>query len=194
MIVVGLTGGIGSGKTTVANFFKELGVPVYITDTEAKILMNASEPLKRSIIDLFGKEAYSNNTLDRKFIASQVFRDKPLLDSLNALVHPAVRQDFEAWKLRQRAPYVLYETAILFEEGGYKNCDFVILVTASRELKIERLLQRDQSSIEEIEARMAHQWSDEKKISLADFVIENNELKNTFKKVREIHEILLQTA
>ena len=120
MKVLGLTGGIGSGKTTVAGFFKELGIPVYIADQEAKRLMEEDQKVKQQIISLFGPEAYHQNLPDRKFIASRVFHDREKLEELNGIIHPAVAQDFERWIKEQKAPYVVYEAAILFEKGGYK--------------------------------------------------------------------------
>lgn len=194
MKVVGLTGGIGSGKTTVANFFHDLGVPVYIADEEAKKLMNVSTSLKEEIIALFGEQAYKKNHLDRKFIASLVFGNKEKLESLNALVHPEVTRHFNQWKQKQTAPYLLYEAAILFEKGGYKKCDFNILVTANHSEKIKRLVQRDNSTIEEIAARMSHQWPDEKKLKLADFIIENKDFSTTREQVQKIHNYLLKEA
>ena len=194
MMVIGLTGGMGSGKTTVAGFFKDLGVPVYIADLEARRLMNEAPEVRDKITALFGDKAYSNNILDRKYISSQVFMDKQRLEALNGIVHPAVRQDFIHWKENQKAPYVLYEAAILFEQGGDRNCDYVILVTADRETRIARIKKRDQATLEDIEARMTHQWSDEKKLLLADFVIKNEDLNLTAQKVKEIHEKLLETA
>lgn len=194
MMVIGLTGGMGSGKTTVAGFFKDLGVPVYIADLEARRLMNEAPEVRDKITALFGDKAYSNNILDRKYISSQVFMDKQRLEALNGIVHPAVRQDFIHWKKNQQAPYVLYEAAILFEQGGDRNCDYVILVTADRETRIARIKKRDQATLEDIEARMTHQWSDEKKLLLADFVIKNEDLNLTAQKVKEIHEKLLETA
>lgn len=194
MKVIGLTGGIGSGKTTVANFFHDLGVPVYIADEEAKKLMNISTSLKEEIISLFGEQAYKKNQLDRKYIASRVFSNKEKLESLNALVHPEVTRHFNQWKQKQTAPYLLYEAAILFEKGGYKKCDFNILVTANHPDKIKRLVQRDNSTIEEIEARMSHQWPDEKKLELADFIIENKDFSTTREQVQKIHNYLLKEA
>ena len=194
MKVLGLTGGIGSGKTTVAGFFRELGVPVYIADTEAKQLMVNNEEVRQAIIELFGKEAYIDGELNRKFIATKVFKDKELLEKLNAVVHPAVAMDFVNWKKAQDAPYVVYEAAILFEKGGYKKCDYNLLITAPFERKVERLQQRDNSSLEEIEARMNNQWDDEKKAKLADFVIENNELFKTREAVHQLHQTLLKSA
>lgn len=194
MRVLGLTGGIGSGKTTVARIFEELGVPVYIADDEAKKLMHVDEEVKERISALFGREAYKEGQLDRKFIASKVFHDKEKLEQLNAIVHPAVAAHFEHWKNHQKTAYVIYEAAILFEKGGYSRNDFNLLVTAPHELKVERLLKRDNSSLEEILARMNNQWSDEKKAALADFVIENIDLSVTRDTVVNLHQNLLKSA
>lgn len=194
MKVLGLTGGIGSGKTTVAGFFEALGIPVFIADFEAKKIMEEDAGVKAKITDLFGQEAYKNDLPDRKFIASKVFTDKSLLEQLNAIIHPAVANRFQKWKEIQKAPYVVYEAAILFEKGGYKNCDYNLLVTAPLEEKMRRLRQRDRSSIEEIEARMNNQWTDDKKAELADFVIENIDLSRTQEAVLQLHETLLESA
>ncbi|MGB8375513.1 MAG: dephospho-CoA kinase [Salegentibacter sp.] len=192
MKVVGLTGGIGSGKTTVANFFRELGVPVYIADDAGKRLMNSSEEIKKAIIALLGPESYKKNEPDRKFIASQVFSNKEKLEALNAIIHPAVEADFKEWRSKQRAGYVIYEAAILFEKGGYKKCDLNILVTAPMEERISRIQKRDRSNVKEITARMNNQWSDEKKRELADFTIENKNLNQTKEQVRTLHQIILK--
>lgn len=191
MKVIGLTGGIGSGKTTVANFFKELGIPVYIADDEAKSLMNTSTEVKSRIIGLLGEKAYPDGILDRKYVAAQVFNYPKKLEKLNSIVHPAVATDFENWKNSQNSPYVIYEAAILFEKGGHKKCDAVILVTAPYEERIKRLKNRDKSSEEDIEARTKHQWSDSKKRKLADFEIKNLNLQKTREQVRKLHEIIL---
>lgn len=193
MKVIGLTGGMGSGKTTVANFFKELGVPVYIADDAAKNLMNTSTEVKSKIIDLLGEKAYPDGVLDRKYVAAQVFDSAEKLEKLNGIVHPAVATDFENWKNSQNFPYVIYEAAILFEKGGNKKCDAVILITAPYRDRIKRLQQRDKSSEEEIEARMKHQWSDSKKRKLADFEIKNSNIANIREQVRKLHEILLSS-
>lgn len=193
MMVVGLTGGMGSGKTTVANYFKELGIPVYIADDAAKSLMNTNAEVKSKLLSLFGDQAYKSNELDRKYIADQVFNDTQKLQQLNNIIHPAVALDFQNWKSQQESPYVIYEAAILFETGGYKKCDLVILVTTALEERIKRLQLRDQSSIEEIEARIQHQWSDNEKRKLADFEINNNNLQTTKEQVRNLHKILINT-
>ncbi|WP_423819122.1 dephospho-CoA kinase [Salinimicrobium sp. TIG7-5_MAKvit] len=191
MKVVGLTGGIGSGKTTVAGFFKELGIPVFIADDEAKLLMVSNSEVKSAVQALFGELSYINGLPERKYIASKVFGDRGKLEQLNAIIHPAVARHFESWKEEQVAPYVIYEAAILFESGGYKKCDFNLLVTAPLDRRIERLKKRDKSTLEEIEARMNNQWSDEEKAKLADFIIENKELSSTRKAVHELHETLV---
>lgn len=191
-MVVGLTGGIGSGKTTVAGFFKEKGVPVYIADDAGKRLLETSAEIREKVIDLISEEAYTGKSPNRKHIASVVFKESEKLDALNKIIHPAVAKDFETWHSKQNSPYVLYEAAILFEAGGYKKCDLNILVTASKEEKLKRLQQRDQSTLEEIEARMAKQWSDERKKKLADFEIENHDLALTRTRVDELHEIILK--
>jgi len=193
MRIVGLTGGIGSGKTTVANFFKELKVPIYIADDAGKYLMNTNSEVKAKIVSLFGEQAYNDGHLDRKYIADKVFNSPEKLQQLNEIVHPAVALDFIKWKNKQDSSYVLYEAAILFESGGYKNCDLVILVTAPLEDRIKRLQARDKSTLEEIEARMKHQWSDEEKRKLSNFEIFNKNLSSTKEQVRNLHEILINT-
>lgn len=194
MKVAGLTGGIGSGKTTVAGFFKDLNVPVYIADETGKLLMNTSAEVRAKILSLFGKSAYSEEGLNRKFIASEVFNSEEKLQKLNNIVHPAVADHFEKWKKQQDSPYIIYEAAILLERGGNKKCDWVILVTAPMEVKLTRLLKRDQSTPDEIKARMKHQWSDDQKRELADFEIKNEELGATKKQVRKIHDFLLKAT
>jgi dephospho-CoA kinase len=194
MKVIGLTGGIGSGKTTVAGFFRELGIPVYIADDAGKSLLETSEQVRASVISLLGPESYKAGLPDRKFIAAKVFASPQKLEKLNQIIHPAVAAHFEKWKKEQDAPYVIYEAAILFETGGYQKCDAVILVTASIKERIARLQNRDRSSVEEIEARMQHQWSDEKKLELANFEIKNNDLTSTRTQVRNLHEILLKPS
>ncbi len=193
MKIVGLTGGMGSGKTTVANFFKELGVPIYIADDAGKTLMNTNAEVKSKIHSLFGKQAYSDGHLDRKYIASQVFNSPEKLEQLNQIVHPAVGKDFLIWKNKQDTSYVIYEAAILFEVGGYKKCDLVILVSAPLKDRIKRLQARDKSSLEEIEERIKHQWSDEEKRKLSNFEIINKNLSSTKEQVRNLHEILINT-
>jgi dephospho-CoA kinase len=190
--IVGLTGGIGSGKTTVARMFKELGVAVYIADKEAKKLTNSSKVIKRKLIKLLGKSAYENDSLNRKFVADTIFNDPELLQKTNEIIHPKVAQHFKKWLLKQEGNYCIKEAAILFENGGYKKCDYTILITAPKTTRIQRIMNRDDATKKEIEARMNNQWSDEKKKELADFVIENTDLERTENAVKRLHILLCE--
>jgi dephospho-CoA kinase len=187
MIVVGLTGGIGSGKTTVANFFLELGVPVYIADFEAKKLMNRSMVIKRKLIALFGDEAYINGNLNRPFLADKIFNDRSLLQKMNSIVHPKVKAHFNRWVKKQDSPYVIKEAAILFENGSYEHFDFLITVTADEELRIERVLKRDNTTREKILSIIDNQWDDAQKLALSDYEITNHDLHKTENQVNKIH-------
>ncbi|WP_025741644.1 dephospho-CoA kinase [Aquimarina pacifica] len=191
MKVVGITGGIGSGKSTVAQMFKKLGIPIYIADDEAKKMMNTNETIKKEIISLFGKEAYVDGVLNRSYISKIVFSNKLLLSKLNKIVHPAVAKHFDDWKDKQKSPYVIKEAAILFENGGYKRCDYTILVSAPLEIRIQRVLKRDMVTVEQIQSRIDNQWTDAQKIPLADFVINNIDLSKTELKVCEINKKIL---
>lgn len=191
-MVVGLTGGIGSGKSTVAKLLKELGVPVYNSDVEAKELMSTSKVLRKKIVALLGPEAYSDHTLNRGYIASRVFNDKDLLQKLNAIVHPAVRKHFIKWCKKQRHPFVVQETALLFENNAIHLYDKIVLVTAPRDIRIKRIMSRDGSTKKEILERMQNQLADEQKIPIAHFVIANIELAETVSKVKELNKALLE--
>ena len=191
MIVVGLTGGIGSGKSTIAAMFQELGVPVYNSDERAKHLMNTSKKIRKRLIELLGEKAYLDDKLNRVYIAKKVFNDADLLEKLNHIVHPVVRKDFVKWTKKQNAPYVIQETALLFENNAQELYDSVILITAPKELRIERVLARDEFTKEQVIARMNNQLDDETKLKLTNFVIENIELESTALKVLEIHEAIL---
>ena len=191
--IIGLTGGIGSGKSKIALRFSALGIPCYIADDRAKDLMNASAHLKEAVCKVFGSESYLDGVLNRPYIANLVFKDASALAQLNALVHPAVAQDFIEWVAVQEAPYVIKEAAILFENGGSKLCDSVILITAPEALRLKRLLERDNSTVEAIQDRMSKQWSDDRKIPLADYHIENMEWDDTVLKIDSIHQELIQT-
>lgn len=191
MKIVGLTGGIGSGKTTVAEMFAELGIPVYNSDIEAKKLTNTSEDIRQQLISLLGEETYTDGILDRKFMAGKIFNDKVLLQKVNAIIHPKVAEHFKKWATEQNSPYVIKEAAILFESGSNAQCDFVILVTASEQERMRRVMDRDQVSQQEVEARMKNQWSDSEKIKLSDFVIQNDNLSETKKQVESIHSRLI---
>ncbi|MBT8303665.1 MAG: dephospho-CoA kinase [Bacteroidia bacterium] len=194
MKIVGLTGGIGSGKTTVAKMFMELGVPVFFADIEAKKLMKSSKVIRRKLIQLFGKKAYIDDELNRPFIASKIFNDEALLEKMNGIIHPKVAKRFQRWASKQTTPYVISEVAILFENDSYKNYDYIITVVAKEEDRIKRLLERDDTTEEKIRAIMKNQWPDEDKIRLSDYVIVNNELQITTEQVKSIHKKLLKRA
>ncbi|MEQ8555960.1 MAG: dephospho-CoA kinase [Cyclobacteriaceae bacterium] len=189
---IGITGGIGAGKSIISRIFKLLGIPVYDADTRAKWLMKHDQELKKGIIRLFGNEAYTQEGLNRTFIAGQTFRDQAKLDQLNGLVHPAVGNDYVKWEMEQESPYTLKEAALLFEAGSYKDLDLIIVVSAPEELRIERVLKRDtHRSRKDIEAIISKQWPQEKKESKADFVIYNNGKSLVIPQVLSIHEKIL---
>ena len=191
--IVGLTGGIGSGKTTVAQMFKALGVPVYNADDEAKALMQSSEIIKGELIQLLGDTCYQNGQLNRSFIASKVFADKALLEKINAIVHPKVAAHFEQWRSNQNAPYVIKEVAILFETGSQDLFDFILTVTAPVETRIQRVMDRDQKTKSEVELVIKNQLSETEKINQSHFVIFNNTISNTERDVVEIHKKITET-
>jgi len=186
-MIVGLTGGIGSGKTTVLKEFINLKIPVYIADVEAKKLMNTSKEIKAKLIELFGKEVYTNDILNRSFIADKVFYDKDLLVELNKIVHPVVYQHFKEYIKNNSTPYLVYENAILFENKREYLCDKVIVVTATLENRIARVIQRDTTTKQAVLARMKNQWSQESKIEKADYVIYNDDILSLKKQVNQIH-------
>lgn len=192
MIVVGLTGGIGSGKTTVANFFKELNVPVYIADDEAKKLMVRSKVIKRKLIALFGDDAYIDNELNKPFIASKIFSDKTYLQQMNAIVHPKVAAHFKRWMKKQKSEYVIKEAAIIFEHNKEADFDFIITVTANLNERINRVIKRDNSSKSKIESIINNQMSDEEKVKRSHFVITNDNLEDTKNQVIKTHQIILK--
>ncbi|MFQ3239737.1 MAG: dephospho-CoA kinase [Olleya marilimosa] len=191
--IVGLTGGIGSGKTTVANYFKALNVPVYIADNEAKALMNRSKVIKRKLIKLFGDEAYVDNTLNKPFIASQIFSNQDLLKKMNAIVHPKVAKHFSNWVKKQNVPYVISEVAIIFENGSQGKYDYIITVVAPEQTRLNRVIKRDNSSEAKVKAIMNNQWTDQQKTEHSDFVINNTDLKDTKLQVENIHSKLLKS-
>lgn len=192
MLIVGITGGIGSGKTTVARIFEALGIPVYNSDVRSKTLLTTSEELKLELIKQFGPEIYSDSGIDRAYFASLIFNNKDLLARSNQIIHPFVKQDFENWVNKQASPYVLKESAILFETGIYKQLDKTILVIAPKELRIKRVAMREKIPEEAVLERVKNQWSDEKKEKLADFVIVNNEQQLVLSQVLKIHSELVQ--
>ncbi len=175
MLKVGVTGGIGSGKTTVCRIFKALGIPVFDADNAAKVLMEKDPELVTAIREAFGDEAYlSDGTLNRRYLAGKVFTDETELARLNALVHPATIRAAEEWATRQQAPYTVKEAALLFESGSYRHNDINILVTAPEPVRIQRVMERDGVTEAEVRARIARQLSDGEKAKKADYTIIND--------------------
>ncbi len=176
MMYVGLTGGLGSGKTTIARIFQVLEVPVYFSDTRAKLLMSIDPTLKAAIRDEFGEEAYkTDGSLNRQFLASLVFSDKEKLATLNKIVHPAVRKDFEIWAQKQNCPYVITESAILIESGLYKLMHKVVSVFANEQTRVERVVRRDFLEHHQVWERINNQTDDENRSKHSDFIIDNNQ-------------------
>jgi dephospho-CoA kinase len=192
---VGITGGIGSGKTTVCQIFESLGVPVYYADDWAKWLINNDEAVKKGITEIFGPEAYTpEGAYNRPFVAKIVFENKEKLAALNALVHPAVERHSRAWHEEKAAtgtPYTLKEAALMIESGSHKFLDFLIVVTAPEDLRVQRVVQRDGVSAEQVRARMANQMPEIEKVKLADFVIVNNGEQMLTPQVWHIHRQIL---
>ncbi len=184
--IIGLTGGIGSGKTTIANYFISLGIPVYISDDQAKKISEQPEIINR-ITAVFGTSILENNKIDRKKLGSVVFNDANQLQKLNKIIHPAVKKHFENWVLEHKNHKILIkEAAILFESGAYKLCDSVISVVAPLETRILRVINRDKISRDEALSRIKNQWTDEQRILKSDFVIQNDSLQEAKKQVNEI--------
>lgn len=198
MLKVGITGGIGSGKSTVAGVFAALGIPVYEADERAKRLIEENHEIVRSIKTLFGDAAYSpDGKYNKAYVAEKVFQDQSLLQKLNAIVHPAVGKDFEEWVSRQRAPYVLKEAAIMNRGAGHRNAgrrgaglDKIIVVNSPLPLRIERIKNRDGRSQEQIENIVRNQKSEEEFLALADYVVYNNEEEFIIDQVLKIHKEL----
>lgn len=175
MVKVGLTGGIGSGKTTVSNFLLDYGIPVYNSDSKGKTLMNANLELKNNIVSIFGERVYDNGILNTNLLSSIVFNDSTKIEQLNNLVHPKVAQDFNQWVGKNNnKPILVKEAAILIESGAYLNMDKIILVVSEKSTRINRVSKRDNSDLDSIEKRINHQLTDNEKIKYADYIIENN--------------------
>jgi len=191
MVKIGITGGIGSGKSTACKVFTFLGIPVFEADSVAKHLMNTDPEIRVQLINLFGKSAYlPDNTINRKYLSEIVFNNPSLLAKLNEIVHPEVHKSFNEWCQNQQAPYVLYEAAILFESGFYKTLDKTIAVVTNEEERIERVMKRDKINKEMVKQRINNQLSDEEKIKLADFVIGNNDNELMIPKIVELDKII----
>ena len=187
MIKVGLTGGIGSGKTLVGGIFKHLGIPVFHADNEAKVILNSDTQVIRQIKEEFGEEYYTSQGIDRKKLAELVFNDSNALSKLNAIIHPRVRQYFMEWIKKQHALYVLEEAAILFESKAHKEMDFTINVHADEQIRIQRVIDRDKTTSEDVKNRMRNQMSDQERIELADFTIYNDCSQMVLPQVLDIH-------
>jgi len=194
MLKIGLTGGMGSGKTTVSKIFSALGIPVFYADDVAKTVMSEDADLKQNIIQLFGEDAYSNNSLNRKYIAGIVFNDKYKLEQLNALVHPLTIAAADKWMQAQTTPYILKEAALMFESPAAANLDYIIGVYAPQHLRLHRVMQRDGASREEVLARMNNQLDETIKMKLCDFVILNDEQQAVLPQVLALHKKFLDLA
>jgi dephospho-CoA kinase len=194
MLSIGLTGAIGSGKSTVARIFETLGIPVYYADNVAKRLMQENLQLIDKITNVFGASAYKNGLLNRKFISDIVFSDEAKLKELNAIVHPATLADAELWINAQSSPYIIKEAALLFESGSNQMLDYIIGVQANTELSIQRVIQRDHVTEQDVLSRMQKQMDVKEKLSKCDFIILNDETKALIPQVLELHEKFLEIA
>ena len=188
--IIGLTGGIGSGKTMVANYIKSLGVPVYIADDEAGELMTTNKVIE-AISSAFGNEVLDNGTLNRDKLAQIVFNNPEKLEKLNSIVHPEVKKHFDTWVEKHKAyPFVVKEAAVLFESGSHKYCHSIITITSPIETRIQRVIARDKTSRESILKRMQNQWTDEQKMTKSDYIIHNLSVEDTKKQINNILKIL----
>jgi dephospho-CoA kinase len=183
---IGLTGGIGSGKSYIAGVLEKMGYPVYYSDEQAKVLTDTHPEIRAGLISRFGTSIYSEETLNRKELAAHIFKSEPDRIFVNQLIHPVVRADFERWCAEQHTALVFNEAAILFETGAYKQFDATVLVVASHEIRIQRIMERDRCTVEQAEARMKSQWSDEQKIPLATALITNNEQGGVLTQLEEL--------
>ncbi len=184
--IIGLTGGIGSGKTTIAKHIKSLGIPVYIADDEAKKILLLPETLI-SLKLVFGDAIFDNETLNKDKLSTIVFNDSQKLEQLNQIIHPAVKRDFENWLIANKNhPIVVKEAAILFESGSYKDCDVVITIVAPLNSRINRVIKRDNTNSEAVLNRINNQWADEMRIEKSDYVIENEDIKIAFGQTEKI--------
>ncbi len=186
-LAIGITGGIGSGKSTVCKIFKLLGIPVFEADLVAKTLVNSNTEIRNGLIQFFGKDIYSRDgRINRKMLANLIFNDDLLMEKVNRLVHPVVRNEYLNWIKQQNSAYIIHEAAILFESGFYEMTDYTILVSAPNELRIERVTHRDQITPEMVKSRMLKQWTDEEKRKLASFELVNDNKKLLIPQILEI--------
>ncbi|MCW3089697.1 MAG: dephospho-CoA kinase [Ferruginibacter sp.] len=191
ILKVGITGGMGSGKSTVSKVFEVLGIPIYYADDAAKRLMNEDEQLKVQLRKLFGDETYIDGALNRKYLSSLVFNDAEKLALLNSIVHPATLRDTGQWMLQQKAPYAIKEAALIFESGAHQQLDYVIGVYAPATLRIQRVMKRDQISREEVKLRMEKQIDEGIKMRLCDYVVTNDEQQLVIPQVLKLHEAFM---
>lgn len=194
MLRVGLTGGIGSGKSTIAGIFNVIGIPIYDADSRAKAIMNENEELKQALIQEFGTDVYTNNTLNRPYLADLVFSNPEKLKLLNHLVHPHTIADAENWMQHQHSPYAIKEAALIFESGAQSHLDIVIGVTAPQALRIKRTIHRDHTTREAVQERMSRQINDIIKMRLCDYVIINDDRTAVIPQVLRIHSELIKRA
>lgn len=190
MLKIGITGGIGSGKTTIAKIFEILDIPVYYADQEAKSLMVENPSVRQKLLSLFGKQVFSGEALNRDFISDQVFKDSDKLRQLNEIVHPAVGEHFLQWAANQKSPYVLKEAALLFESGANEQLDFVIGISCPLEQRIERVMKRNDLQKSEVMARIEHQMDDAEKMKRCDFIIFNADETPVIPQVLHLHDLL----
>ena len=194
MYQVGLTGGIGSGKTLVCNVLEKLGVPVYYADSAARRLMNSNADLINKIVGMFGNEAYKEESINRLYLAEQVFGNPQKLSDLNSVVHPVVREDYNSWAISQKdAPYVVEEAAILFESGANRFMDEIVWVYAPDTLRIKRVMERDGVDEKSVRRRMKYQMDDEERKGLADYIIHNDETEMLLPQIITMHTKLLNS-
>lgn len=188
--IIGLTGGIGSGKTMVAKYIESLGIPVYIADEEARNIMNTDEVV-HAVSNTFGKEVINNGIINREKLAQLVFNNPEMLQKLNNIVHPEVKKHFDTWvEKHKNSPYVVKEAAILFESGSDKYCDAVITITSPLETRLQRVMERDKTDRESVLKRIQNQWTDEQRIAKSDYVIHNLSVEATKNQVDEILKLL----
>lgn len=191
MIKIGLTGNIGTGKSTVAKIFESLGIPIYHADLQAKKMLE-KPTVKKALQNKFGEDIFSQESVDKKKLAEVVFKNADKLNILNSIIHPLVKKDLAEFFVEMKHhPYVIQEAAILFESGFYKEFDKTIMVTSSEEIANKRVMERDGVSLQDVEQRRSNQWSQAEKIEMADFIIENNEKDLLIPQVLKIHKILI---
>lgn len=192
MIVVGITGGIGSGKSLVCQVFSTLKIPVYSSDDESKNISQNDPEIQRNLTALLGPEIYQHGILNRALMAEKIFRDETLLDSVNKIIHPKVAADFKLWLNRHaHKAYVIQESAILFESNAYLFCDIKVTVSSSEKLRISRVIQRKNMTMEKLKAIMQHQIPESEKVNRSDYVIENNESKLLIPQILQLHQTFI---